>query len=743
MKTKKKMIIDLLIILSILIILPSFIEYLKYEYSSIDDFNVVDDLALKNSGYWVLSPIVIDNTGGGMYTWAQAALEEWCSGSGTIYNPYLIENITIDGGGSSCITIKNSQSHFIIRNCTLYNSGQNNAGIKLENVINADLIENYCFSNSHNGIYLYNCNHSLIKKNNLTDNGQYGIFAAGSSPFYHNEILENIIINNGDNGINIASYFMYCKISNNIISDNDYGLAGTIFYSEIANNNFTGNENGIGILGVSYYNLIFENNISNNLNYGISFFNSPWINNISRNLINENGKDGIYFDVYPYCDNTTITENLIKDNLANGININAPLKDSFISENFIINNVNNGLLIGSNSRNNAISHNNISKNLGEGIYVDSSCYNNTFFRNDIIQNSKDGIHLESGDYDNMILTNNFTNNYEEGIYLGSNCDSNTISENSIINNNQKGVLINDSSCDNNLFYKNEFRLNALHVIDNGTNTFWNSSIIGNYWDNYSGDDINDDGIGDIPFNISKSPLKQDFLPIWDDGDDMPPSININSPIQDQMVGISPPYFNISVYDYYSINSTWYTLNNGPKIYITQFTGTINLFEWGNFGSETITIRFYANDSEGHINYDEIDVYKDNLYPLFIFISPSNNTIFEDISPKYNFTIIESFLDSVWYTINNGITNYTIFTGTGMIGSIIINGSIDQNAWNDLPNGNIIIRFYAKDAGGNISYIDIIAIKNITLAIPGYYIIILLGILSLITLSIAKFKKVRK
>jgi len=79
----------------------------------------------------------------------------------------------------------------------------------------------------------------------------------------------------------------------------------------------------------------------------------------------------------------------------------------------------------------------------------------------------------------------------------------------------------------------------------------------------------------------------------------------------------------------------------------------------------------------------------------------------------------------------------------IIGSIIINGSIDQNAWNDLPNGNIIIRFYAKDAGGNISYIDIIAIKNVTLAIPGYYIIILLGILSLITLSIAKFKKVRK
>ncbi|MFW9820440.1 MAG: hypothetical protein ACFFE5_12585, partial [Candidatus Thorarchaeota archaeon] len=47
-----------------------------------------------------------------------------CTGTGTIVDPYVIEDLIIDGEGlSSCIWIEDSNVHFRIENCTVYNSG--------------------------------------------------------------------------------------------------------------------------------------------------------------------------------------------------------------------------------------------------------------------------------------------------------------------------------------------------------------------------------------------------------------------------------------------------------------------------------------------------------------------------------------------------------------------------------------------------------------------------------------------
>ena len=54
-----------------------------------------------------------------------------------------------------------------------------------------------------------------------------------------------------------------------------------------------------------------------------------------------------------------------------------------------------------------------------------------------------------------------------------------------------------ASCDDNVFYYNNFTGNSFDVGTNGTlvlNKFYN-----NYWDKYEGYDINKDGIGDIPY----------------------------------------------------------------------------------------------------------------------------------------------------------------------------------------------------------------------------------------------------
>ena len=65
----------------------------------------------KFSGFWVRGPLHIDDTGGGDYNWAEAVLQDWCSGNGSLNNPYLLENITIDAEwNDNAILIENSNN---------------------------------------------------------------------------------------------------------------------------------------------------------------------------------------------------------------------------------------------------------------------------------------------------------------------------------------------------------------------------------------------------------------------------------------------------------------------------------------------------------------------------------------------------------------------------------------------------------------------------------------------------------
>ena len=72
----------------------------------------------------------------------------------------------------------------------------------------------------------------------------------------------------------------------------------------------------------------------------------------------------------------------------------------------------------------------------------------------------------------------------------------------------------DSNSDNNSLYENFFIENLKHAIDNGADNKWNSSTIGNYWDNHTGPDNNNDGIVDSPYTyIGGSAGSIDYLPI--------------------------------------------------------------------------------------------------------------------------------------------------------------------------------------------------------------------------------------
>ncbi len=86
----------------------------------------------------VHSPIEIDGD-------SEFALQGW-KGNGTKNNPYLIESLTIMSSGESCIKIMNTNSFFIIRNCTLGGASFNEGGIAISSGANGFCCNNTIFS---------------------------------------------------------------------------------------------------------------------------------------------------------------------------------------------------------------------------------------------------------------------------------------------------------------------------------------------------------------------------------------------------------------------------------------------------------------------------------------------------------------------------------------------------------------------------------------------------------------------
>ncbi len=125
---------------------------------------------------------------------------------------------------------------------------------------------------------------------------------------------------------------------------------------------------------------------------------------------------------------------------------------------------------------------------------------------------------------------------------------------------------------------------------------------------------------------------------------------------------------------------------------------------------------------------------DTVAPIIIINSPHQNEIYGTNAPTYNITIIEKNLESTWYTIDGGITNYS-FSG--------LTGTFNQDAWDNSLEGDITITFYAQDRARNLESKTIIVNKSLPSlpAILGYNLFFLLGILSIVSIILAK--KIRK
>ncbi len=166
-----------------------------------------------------------------------------------------------------------------------------------------------------------------------------------------------------------------------------------------------------------------------------------------------------------------------------------------------------GILIRSND--NTICYNNIVNNgVLNGIYLELASFNNVF--NNLIENCQyNGIKLAYSNYNNISGNMISTNNGMGIIFHDS--SNNNISQNTVSQSYWGGINIYDNS-DNNLLHHNNLIENE---IDNGydiSGNIWDNGLEGNYWNDYTGEDNNGDGIGDTPYIVSGN-TTQDNYPI--------------------------------------------------------------------------------------------------------------------------------------------------------------------------------------------------------------------------------------
>jgi parallel beta-helix repeat protein len=269
------------------------------------------------------------------------------------------------------------------------------------------------------------------------------------------------------------------EIIGNVISETNNGIHLHSSYNSIINNNTYGSDISSHI--IRYTGIYLDSSLN------ITIIN----NNISRT------NSGIY--LFSSSDNT-LTNNKVSDNAG-------------------------GILITSSSSNNCISNNNASENHWYGVYIESSSDNT--IRNNIVNSNNWGGYYSSNiqlySANNNIIDNNTVHlNDCASIWLRYSIN-NTIMKNNISKNILRGIHIDWSS--DNTIYLNNFIENGINAYSLGDSlNIWNSTekityvyngttyanYLGNYWDDYTDIDADNDGIWDHPYPIDSD---RDYHPL--------------------------------------------------------------------------------------------------------------------------------------------------------------------------------------------------------------------------------------
>jgi len=269
-------------------------------------------------------------------------------------------------------------------------------------------------------------------------------------------------------------------------------------------------------------NLVFDEVITYSNSIGFRMYRSTGI--ILRNsFISYNDDYGI--GIIDTCENNWIYNNTIAHSENVDIIIGARCNNTYLSNNEIYYSQIGIMEIEANHSkiiNNIIEYNDLA--IGSGNSEDSLIENNTIAYNEygiaLLENIKNNI-TNNLFYENSIAlilndTNAVNINYNEFTFNSEGIQLNYTSDiefyhNLVMNNTDYGVSAKNNS--NSLIYYNLFINNSLNAFETNNTNNWDNSTIGNYWDDYSGSDLDYNGIGDIPYIISGTANSQDRYPI--------------------------------------------------------------------------------------------------------------------------------------------------------------------------------------------------------------------------------------
>ena len=296
-----------------------------------------------------------------------------------------------------------------------------------------------------------------------------------------------------------TEYPMEINISNNLITSNGLGLGLCFSHNSTISDNIIHN-NSIGILLSECLGTVLRrNNLTrNDQNLHVGSFVDFFVHNIdTTNTID--GKP-IYYWVNQHDRQFPADAGYVAAVNSVGITV----------ENLTLRNNGQGVLFANTTHSTIKNVKIYNCNYGVALY---SSNHNTIVGN-IMSNGEEGIRLETSN-NNVIVNNTMMNNtgYEyhaAGVHLIYHSQGNTIRGNTI-SGNYCGIRMTNSN--GSIIYHNNLVNNTYQVLWQPPKLYniWDNGFEGNYWSNYTGQDLNGDGIGDNPYVIDVN--NQDSYPL--------------------------------------------------------------------------------------------------------------------------------------------------------------------------------------------------------------------------------------